>query len=265
MYHMRQANIFPTIHVHAASRSCRSLYHKNVQHSRNEKHTSRFEDAQTPQKASTYRQHIWKCWPRIGRKDTLKLPKLFLTIALVFVYGLAASIPAVKAQNAKNIKAASGGVTLEILRNNADLPAPVAKMRAEILKAAASGDIEQMRMPADLNEIPPMVAKEKTGDLVAHWKSVSGDGQGREIMAELIKLFRTGFVRKPQKNGGDMYVWPYFAEMPLNKLTPAQEVELLTIISPARMKQMRVKGQYDGYRIGISQDGVWHYFFAGAL
>jgi hypothetical protein len=217
-----------------------------------------------PHQASNYRQHLWKCWPTIGRQDTSRLPRLFLTIVLVFVYGLAASIPASKAQNAENTKAASGGATLEILRNNADLPVPVAKMRAEILKAAASGDIEQMRMPVDLNEIPPMVAKEKTGNLVAHWKSVSGDGQGQEILAELVKLFRTGFVRKPQKNGGAMYVWPYFAEIPLDELTPSQEVELLTLVSPARMKEMRTRGQYDGYRIGISQDGVWHYFVAGA-
>jgi hypothetical protein len=217
-----------------------------------------------PHKASNDQQHIWNCWPTIRKQGTRKLSKLFLTIVLVFVYGLAINIPAPKAQNAKNIKAASGRAPLEVLRNNAVLPAPVAKMRTEILKAAASGDIERMRLPVDLNEIPPLVAKEKTGNLVAHWKSVSGDGQGREIMAELIKLFRTGFVRKPLKNGGAMYVWPYFAEMPLDKLSPAQEVELLTLFSHARMKEMRARGQYDVYRIGISQDGVWHYFVAGA-
>jgi hypothetical protein len=29
------------------------------------------------------------------------------------------------------------------------------------------------------------------------------------------------------------------------------------------MKEMRAKGHYDGYRIGITQDGVWHYFLTG--
>jgi hypothetical protein len=193
-----------------------------------------------------------------------KVPWLFLATVLVFVYGLAAIIPASKAQSAQSAKAPSAKATPEILRNVATLPSPVAKMRTEILQAAASGDIERMREPVDLNEIPPMAAKEKTGNLVAYWKSVSGDGQGREVMAVLVKLFRTGFVRKPQKDGGTMYVWPYFAEMPLNKLTPAQEVELLTLISPAQMKEMRAKGYYDGYRIGIAQDGVWHFFLTGA-
>ncbi len=261
---MQQASSLLTSHAREESRTCRSLYHNHAQLSHKMKHTSRFEDSQAPHKTPSYRQHIWKCWPTIRRQDTNKLIWILLTIVLVFVYGLAANIPASKAQNATSAKATSEGAPLNILRDNAALPAPVAKMRMEILKAASSGDIEQMREPVDLNEIPPMVAKEKTGNLIAHWKSVSGDGQGREVLAELIKIFRTGYVRKPQKNSGTMYVWPYFAEMPLEKLTPAQEVELLTLISPARMKEMRARGQYDGYRIGISEDGVWHFFVSGA-
>jgi hypothetical protein len=260
---MRQASTIPTTHTHAASRNCQSLYHNYSLHSRDEKHTSRFENSSVPITSSNRLKRKWKYWPTTGRPNTRKLSWLFLATVLVFVYGLAANIPASKAQNTENTKAASVGAAVEILRNSDELPAPVARMRMEILKAATSGDIEQMRVPVDLNEIPPLVAKEKTGNLVGHWKSVSGDGQGREILAELIKLFRTGFVRKLQKNGGAMYVWPYFAEMPLDKLTPAQEVELLTLVSPARMKEMRVKGQYDGYRIGIAQDGVWHFFVAG--
>jgi hypothetical protein len=260
---MRQTITFPKFHIRVASCDRRSPYNKNTQHSQDMKHTSRFEDTAAPITSSNRLQRIWRCCQIIRKRYAHKLSWIFLTIVFVFVYGLAAIAPEAKAQNAKSAKAVSNGETLAILRNNAELPAPVAKMRMEILKAAASGDIEQMRIPVDLNEIPPMVAKGKTGNLVAHWKSVSGDGQGREIMAELIKLFRTGFVRKPQKSGGTLYVWPYFAEMPLNELTPAQEVELLTLISPARMKEMRARGQYDGYRIGISQDGVWHFFLSG--
>lgn len=191
-------------------------------------------------------------------------PRLFLAIVLAVVYALTGIIPASKAQNAPADKSIPARPAVEILRDIGVLPQQVARMRAAILGAAASGDIEQMRVPVDMNEIPPMVAKEKVGDLAPYWKKISGDGQGREIMATAVELFRTGFVRKPQAAGGDMYIWPYFAEMPLDKLTPAQEVELLTLVSPARLKEMRAKGQYDGYRIGITQDGVWHFFMNGA-
>ena len=45
-----------------------------------------------------------------------------------------------------------------------------------------------------------------------------------------------------------------------DKLTPAQEVELLTIVPPARLKAMKASGHYDHYRVGIAHDGTWHFF-----
>jgi len=100
----------------------------------------------------------------------------------------------------------------------------------------------------------------KSADAVTFLKQRSGDGEGREMLAILVQLFRTGFVRKDAGMPGEMIVWPYFAEVPLDRLTPAQQVELLTLVPPPRMKEMRAKGKYDGYRIGISAKGVWHYF-----
>jgi hypothetical protein len=133
-------------------------------------------------------------------------------------------------------------------------------MRGAILSAAATGEVENLRVPIDMNELPPMLAAEKIKDPMAYWREISGDGQGREVMATLIQLFRTGFARKGAGTENELYVWPYFAEMPLNALTPAQEVELLTIVPPARMKEMREKGTYDHFRIAIAKDGTWHSF-----
>jgi len=194
----------------------------------------------------------------------LGIPMLFLTAVPWVVYALASLIPASRAENAVIVKAASANSSFEILRDTSILPPAVARMRAAILSSAASGDIAAMRVPMDMNEIPPMLGAEKVPDPAAHWKKISGDGEGREIMAIAIELLRAGFVRKTVAPGNEMYIWPYFAEMPLDKLTPAQEVELLTLVSPARMKEMRAKGKYDHYRIGIGQDGVWHFFRDGA-
>jgi hypothetical protein len=151
--------------------------------------------------------------------------------------------------------------SVEVLRDVSTLPPQVARMRAAILSAASTGEVENLRVPIEMNELPPMLANEKVGDPMAYWKKVSGDGEGREVMAILIELFRTGFARKAA-GGADkeMYVWPYFAEVPLDQLTPAQEVELLTIVPPARVKEMRAKGKYDHYRLAIAADGTWHVF-----
>lgn len=190
-------------------------------------------------------------------------PTLFLAVLPLLVYALALTIPASRAENGVNQKAVATNSAPDVLRDTTTLPPPVARMRAAIMSSAASGDISAMRVPMDMNEIPPMLAPEKVLDPVAHWKKISGDGEGREIMAAAIELLRSGYVKKSAAPGQDMYIWPYFAEMPLDKLTPAQEVELLTLVSPARLKEMRTKGKYDHYRIGIGQDGVWHFFRNG--
>jgi hypothetical protein len=193
----------------------------------------------------------------------LGVPLLFLAAALGLVYALPLVVPLVKAEKAVNEMAGAHNSAAEILRDNSILPDAVGRMRAAMLGAAMSGEIEALRIPVEMNEIPPMLAREKISDPVLHWKTISGDGQGREIMAIMVELFRTGFTRKATGTGNDMYVWPYFAEVPLDALTPAQEVELLTLITPDRLKAMRTSGKYDHYQIGIAHDGTWHFFWNG--
>lgn len=187
----------------------------------------------------------------------------FLALAGILVYGVPGLIPPLRAEKAASGKVLTpqqAGGEVEVLRDVAALPPQVARMRGAILQAAMSGNVEALRVPIDMNELPPMLAKEKVGDPMEHWRKVSGDGEGREVMAALVQLFRTGFARKDGGTDRETYVWPYFAEMPLDKLTPAQEVEILTLVPPARLKAMREKGKYDWYRLTIASDGTWHSF-----
>jgi hypothetical protein len=187
----------------------------------------------------------------------------FLALAAMIVYGVPGLVPPLRAEKAANEKALPAQAVnkdVEVLRDVSTLPPQVARMRSAILGAAASGEVESLRIPIEMNELPPMLAADKVKDPMLYWREISGDGEGREVMATLIELFRAGFARKGGGTENEMYVWPYFAEMPLDKLTPAQEVELLTIVPPARMKEMRLKGKYDHYRIAIAKDGTWHSF-----
>jgi len=145
-------------------------------------------------------------------------------------------------------------------RDISALPAEVQRMRDAILSAAFSGSIEELRVAVEMNEIPPVLAGKKVADPVAHWKAISGDGEGREILAVLVKLFRTGFARINAGKPDEMIVWPYFAEVPLKDLTPPQQVELLTLVTAEDFKAMREGGNYTGWRLAISATGVWHSF-----
>ncbi|MBE3098629.1 MAG: hypothetical protein IMZ44_16050 [Planctomycetes bacterium] len=139
------------------------------------------------------------------------------------------------------------------------LPQPVQRMLNEIGNAAQSGDIERMRGVLQISEIKPMVAEDHVDDPVAHWKKDSAGGDGRDVLAAMLNILSAGGVITG-KDKSQMYVWPYFAEMDLKKLTPAQEVELYRAVPPELAVKMKQSGKYTYYRLGISPDGVWHYF-----
>lgn len=186
--------------------------------------------------------------------------KLFLAAAVTLVYALIFYALPVKAEKMADDKAAASANAVEVLRDPAILPDSVQRIRHAMIVAAMTGEIQSMRVPIEMNEIPPILSREKTDDPIAHWMTVSGDGEGREILSILIRLFRAGFVREAAGTGDEMFVWPYFAKTPIADLTPAQQVELLTIVTPERFKAMQDSGTYDYYRIGIAHDGTWHYF-----
>jgi hypothetical protein len=145
----------------------------------------------------------------------------------------------------------------------AQLPAPVAEMREAILAAVRSGHIEDLRTPLEWNELAPVIANQSVADPIAYWKQVSGDGEGREILAILAEILEAGYAVLPV--GADiennrLYVWPALAEVPLHQLTPAQEVQLYRFVTPGEVKRMREKGTWTWYRLAIGADGTWHAF-----
>jgi hypothetical protein len=135
-------------------------------------------------------------------------------------------------------------------------------MRQAILRAAASGSIERLRVPIGMNELPPTFGKGRVSDPVAYLRSVSADGNGREILAILYSLLTTGYAIANPGTKNEMIVWPYHALLPPGSLTPSQEVELYRFLPPARFKEMVARGKYGFYSIGIAPDGVWHYFMS---
>jgi hypothetical protein len=144
-----------------------------------------------------------------------------------------------------------------------ELPGPVREMREALLAAAQTGEIEELRHVYELNDIRPDLGAAPPGDPVANWKRVSGDGRGLEILAALSLILEAGYVVLPlgrDLENNRLYVWPYFAEVPLDKLTPAQEVELLRLVPPAAAKAMKDTGKYTHWRVTIGADGSWHAF-----
>jgi hypothetical protein len=154
---------------------------------------------------------------------------------------------------------AASGQSPQVLYDFNVLPEPVKRMLQQIAEAAESGEIETMRPVLESNELKPMVTTAYIEDPIGYWKKQSADGSGRDVLAAMLNVLSAGFVKTGQGQD-EMYVWPYFAETDLAKLTPAQEVELYRIVPPSLAVPMKKAGKYGYYRFGISPNGVWHYF-----
>lgn len=150
----------------------------------------------------------------------------------------------------------------EVRYGSAGLPGPVLEMRDAIQAAVASGQIEELKIPLEMNEMKPNFGDGPVADPIGHLKQASKDGEGREVLEALGKLLEAGYAVLPlgrDIENNRIYVWPYFAETGVRDLTPAQEAELLALVPEPEIKAMRDNGgRYTHWRVGIAADGTWH-------
>ncbi len=152
----------------------------------------------------------------------------------------------------------------EILRSPDQMTEAARRTWSDLMAAARSGDLERLRPLIERQPEPPSFAFDaELEDPIEYLQSLSGDPEGREILAILLEILEAGFVRVEEGSAGDMFVWPYFAHYPLDALTPEQMVEMYTILTSADYQEMRSYGAYIFFRVGISPDGSWRFFVAG--
>lgn len=152
----------------------------------------------------------------------------------------------------------------EIVYNLDRLPEPVRRMRDLLVEAAKSGEIERLRPLLGVgNDTTQLSFGEPEGDLIEFLKGLSGDPEGQEIMAILEEVLNAGFVHLEAGTPNEIYVWPYFFGIPLDKLDARQRVELFKIVTAGDLEDMKQFGAYIFYRVGITPDGRWAFFVAG--
>ena len=151
----------------------------------------------------------------------------------------------------------------EIMTDHADLPPAVASTRERILAAARSGELQKLL--SVMQTYPRMPAFSPTGekDPIAYWKANYPDSDGVEVLSILVTILETGFVHVDAGTPQEIYLWPYFARVPIKALKPQQKVELFRIVTGSDYKDMVDFGAYIFYRVGIAPDGTWHYFVTG--
>jgi hypothetical protein len=171
--------------------------------------------------------------------------------------------PKVGAPMTPNAKTALRTSPPEPISDVGRLPEKVRQMRERILAAARTGDLTKVATVMQSNEMMPVFSFGGDRDPVEFWKSSYPDSEGVEALAILIEILELPFVHLDRGTPQEMYVWPYFYSMPLNKLSPEQRVELFRLVTGSDWREMFDFGAYIFFRVGISPDGVWHFFVAG--
>jgi len=152
----------------------------------------------------------------------------------------------------------------EVIYNLDRLPEPVRRMHRLILEATRSGDIERLRPLIGTGEHATQLSFGGVdGDPVDFLRELSGDPDGQEILAILEEVLSAGFVHLDAGSANDLYVWPYFFAIPLDRLTNPQRVELFKIVTAGDYEDMKTFGSYIFYRVGIDPEGNWAFFVAG--
>src|SRR5262245_16971907 len=156
------------------------------------------------------------------------------------------TIPAVKTP------APAPAAAPEIITDLSRLPAPVARTRERILAAARSGELGRLVAVMQSGATLPVFSLRSGQDPITYWRSNYPDSGGVEILAMLIDVLETGFVHVDEGLPQEMYVWPYFARLPLETLTAPQKVELFKIVTGSDYKDMLAAGAYNFFRVGIA-------------
>lgn len=140
------------------------------------------------------------------------------------------------------------------------LPSQVASMLSEILAAVHAGRIEDLRNAIEWNELPPELGNAAGTDPIQHLKSLSADGEGREILAIIANVLATAPAKLPigaDPENNAVYVWPGIAEKPLDRLAPSDYVELLRLMPQKEATNMIAAKKWTWWRLAIGADGTW--------
>jgi hypothetical protein len=149
----------------------------------------------------------------------------------------------------------------EIIADLSLLPPAVARSRDRILAAARSGNLQGLAAIVQADETTFSWSDER--DAAGFWRASYPDSEGLEALSILTTILEAPFVRVDRGTQQEVYLWPYFARVPLKILSREQKVALFKIVTGGDYKDMLAFGTYSFFRVGISPDGIWQFFVTG--
>jgi hypothetical protein len=123
--------------------------------------------------------------------------------------------------------------------------------------------MDELKNALDMSVTQPDFGMSDKMDPIKALKAQSSDNKGREILAILLNLLTLPAATQPLGSdieNNTVYIWPYLATRPLDKLTPAEEVDLYRLVTPAKAAEMHEKKRWMWWCLAITADGNWLMF-----
>ena len=152
--------------------------------------------------------------------------------------------------------------SLEVIARADQLPAGVQRMHKALVRAVRSGRIEKLRDVLQMSELMPLIDGKFIHDPIKYWKDRSRDQHGYELLAQLSEILELPPVKVREKSG-ELYIWPYFARMSLDKLSPRELVRLYRLVPASKIAKMLRNNRYSYIRVTFGADGTWHSYEEG--
>lgn len=143
------------------------------------------------------------------------------------------------------------------------LPPAVRAFYDRLMTAALTGEVENLRGLFGARVTWPQLGFDDYDDPITFLKDSSNDGEARETLAILIEIMESDFAIVDEGTDRARYVWPYFAEVNLEKLSSTELVQMYKLVAYQDLEEMLMFGSYFFFRLGIDKDGNWQYFLAG--
>lgn len=141
------------------------------------------------------------------------------------------------------------------------LPAAVARIRAEIVEAAAACDFERLEDLAEGGSSRFTFSFGGGGDPAGYWRArEEGDG---EPLRHLVGVLNLSHATVAGADPGQ-FVWPSaFAYEDWDDVPPPDRAALGRLYPDEQLRRFEQFGSYLGHRVGITAAGDWLFFVAG--
>jgi hypothetical protein len=170
---------------------------------------------------------------------------------------LAALLPACEPPAAS---APAGAAVVALPPSDEPLPPQVEATVRQLMQIAETGSYRDMARLA--GQTPDFRSNTAGMSHSEYWylKLRAGDWP----MAQMQKVLRYRPAILEDADARRIYVWPWMATLSPAEITPAVEREIDAMLGEGQGAAMRAGGLWQGYLLGVSEEGEWLYFVSGA-